>query len=71
MSNNAALFTIIFKLTLFLSYHHEHNVFSPLLDGVPNHDKRSRIEAKNTKLAPHTLSHMSFKNVDTLDVTCR
>jgi hypothetical protein len=41
------------------------------LDGVPNHDKRSRIKAKNTKLAPHTLSYMSCKSADTLDVTCR
>ena len=37
-------------------------------DGVPNHDKCSRIQAKITKPAPHTLSNMSCKSVATLVV---
>jgi hypothetical protein len=42
--------------------------FLPLLDSVPNHDKCSRIQAKITKPAPHTLSYMSCKSVATLVV---
>ena len=44
--------------------------FLPLLDSVPNHDNKniSCIEAKTTKLAPHTLSHMSCESVATLFV---
>ena len=39
-------------------------------DGVPIHDKRSHIQAKITKPAPHThtLSYMSCKSVATLVV---